>query len=160
MEARPATAADDAAIWEIITPPIAAGEVFALPRGWGAAEAIGYWRGPGKATFVVEQDGEIVGTYYIQPNQLGGGAHVANAGYATRTGCEGRGIAGFMCANSKEEARRQGYRAMQFNFVLASNERAVALWQRHGFAIVGTLPEVFDHPRLGLVDAYVMYAAL
>lgn len=160
MEARPATAADDAAIWEIIAAPIAAGEVFALPQEWGAEEALGYWRGAGKSTFVVEEGGAIVGTFYIQPNQLGRGGHVANAGYATRRGCEGRGIAAFMCERSKEEARRQGYRAMQFNFVVASNERAVALWRRHGFAVVGTLPRVFDHPRLGLVDAYVMHAPL
>lgn len=160
MKARPATNADDAAIGEIIAPLIAAGEVFALPQEWSAAEALAYWCAPGKSTFVVEDGGAIVGTYYIQPNQLGRGGHVANAGYATRQGCEGRGIAAFMCARSKEEARRQGYRAMQFNFVVATNARAVALWRRQGFAIVGTVPRAFDHPRLGLVDAYVMHADL
>ena len=102
----------------------------------------------------------MVGTYYIQPNQLGGGSHVANGGYATAPGASGKGVARAMCADSLDRARAQGYRAMQFNFVVATNERAVALWQSLGFAILARLPAVFDHPVQGLVDAHVMFRTL
>ena len=109
---------------------------------------------------MAEDGGRIVGTYYLRANNRGGGAHVANCGYMTAPDGSGRGVARAMCAHSLDEARRRGFTAMQFNFVIASNERAVRLWQACGFAIVGTLPGVFMHPRLGPVDAYVMHRAL
>jgi ribosomal protein S18 acetylase RimI-like enzyme len=102
----------------------------------------------------------VVGTYYLQPNQKGGGAHVANCGYATLAQARGRGIAGAMCLHSLDVARQRGYRAMQFNFVVATNEGAVALWKSLGFELVGRVPQAFRHPALGLVDALVMYRAL
>jgi ribosomal protein S18 acetylase RimI-like enzyme len=102
----------------------------------------------------------VVGTYYLRANNRGGGAHVANCGYMTAPGATGRGVARAMCAHSLDEARRRGFAAMQFNFVIASNERAVRLWRSCGFEIVGTLPGAFDHPTRGFVDAYVMYRKL
>jgi ribosomal protein S18 acetylase RimI-like enzyme len=110
--------------------------------------------------FVAEDNGASVGTYFVCANHLGGGAHVANAGYATAQDAQGKGVARAMCEHSIDQARSRGFRAMQFNFVIASNTRAVALWQRMGFSIVGTLPGAFAHPTLGYVDAYVMYRNL
>jgi ribosomal protein S18 acetylase RimI-like enzyme len=110
--------------------------------------------------FVAECAGSIAGTYYLRANQGGGGAHVANCGYATAPAMRGRGIARAMCEHSLAQARRRGFRAMQFNFVIATNAAAVHLWQDCGFAIVGRLPEVFHHPRHGYVDALVMLRRL
>lgn len=157
---RPATAADDDAIWAILEPTFRAGETYPIPRDVSRADALAYWRTPGHAVFVAEDGGRVVGTYYLRANNRGGGAHVANCGFMTAQGETGRGVARAMCAHSLDEARRRGFTAMQFNFVIASNTRAVRLWQSCGFAIVGTLPGVFAHPRLGMVDAYVMHRAL
>jgi ribosomal protein S18 acetylase RimI-like enzyme len=160
MEVRPAQPRDDEAIWGIIGPTILAGETYALPREMSRADALSYWKAPGHEVFVAEQDGEVLGTYYLRANQQGGGAHVANCGYMTAPAASGRGVARAMCAHSLAHARARGFRAMQFNFVVGSNARAVALWQRFGFEIVGRLPGAFEHPRLGLVDAVVMYRML
>jgi ribosomal protein S18 acetylase RimI-like enzyme len=160
MQIRPAHANDAGAIWQIIAPAIHAGETLAMPRDMTREEALAYWLGPDRNVFVAEADGEIIGTYYLRPNQLGGGAHVCNGGYVTGVEASGRGIARAMCADSLERARAAGYRAMQFNFVVSTNERAVRLWQSMGFKIVGTLPGAFHHPELGFVDAYVMWRPL
>ena len=157
---RPATDADDDAIWAILEPTFRAGETYPIPRDISRVDALAYWQAPSHAVFVAVENGTVVGTYYLRANNRGGGAHVANCGYMTAPAATGRGVARTMCAHSLDEARRRGFKAMQFNFVIASNARAVRLWQSCGFAIVGTLPEAFDHPRLGLVDAYVMYRAL
>jgi len=157
---RPATPADDDAIWAILEPTFRAGETYPIPRDISRADALAYWRSPGHAVFVAEQGSQVVGTYYLRANNKGGGAHVANCGYIVAPEAMGHGVAQAMCTHSLDEARTRGFRAMQFNFVIASNARAVKLWQSCGFAIVGTLPQVFAHPRLGLVDAYVMHRAL
>jgi L-amino acid N-acyltransferase YncA len=157
---RPAAAADDDAIWRILEPVIRAGETYVLPRDMSREAALAYWRSPGHAVFVAEQAGAIVGTYYLRANQQGGGTHVANCGYMTAAEAQGRGVAARMCEHSLGEARQRGFRAMQFNFVVSSNERAVRLWQRLGFAVVGRVPQAFAHPRLGFVDALVMHRAL
>jgi ribosomal protein S18 acetylase RimI-like enzyme len=157
---RPARPADDDAIWAILEPTFRAGETYPIPRDIGRADALAYWRNTGHAVFAAEQDGRVVGTYYLRANNRGGGAHVANCGYMTAREASGRGIARAMCAHSLEEARRRGFTAMQFNFVIASNARAVKLWQACGFAIVGTLPGAFAHPTRGPVDAYVMFRSL
>lgn len=156
MLIRPFASADAADIWRILEPAIRAGDVFALPRDMSEADAIAYWCGPGRRAFVADADGAILGTSYIRANQQGGGGHVANAGYATAPAAAGRGIARALCEHSLEEARRLGFRAMQFNFVVSTNVRAVRLWESCGFEIVGRLPGAFDHPMLGEVDALVM----
>jgi ribosomal protein S18 acetylase RimI-like enzyme len=164
MRVRLAQARDDDAIWAIIGPTIRSGETYVLPRDMSRAAALSYWRSPGHEVFVAEQDGEgvsvVLGTYYMRANQQGGGSHVANCGYMTAPEATGRGVARAMCAHSLEHARARGFRAMQFNFVVSSNARAVALWQSFGFEIVGRLAEAFAHPQLGLVDALVMYRKL
>jgi L-amino acid N-acyltransferase YncA len=161
MLIRPATPADAQAIAAIIMPVIRDGTTYALNRDMSEASALAYWTGTDRETFVAaDSAGEIVGTYYLRLNQPGGGRHVCNCGYMTSAAATGRGVARQMCAHSLEQARSRGFRAMQFNFVVSTNTRAVKLWQSLGFAVVGTLPEAFDHPREGLVDALVMYQRL
>jgi ribosomal protein S18 acetylase RimI-like enzyme len=160
MRIRKAEARDAAAIAAIILPTIRAGATYALDPDMSEADALAYWLAPEKETLVAEEAGAIVGTYYMRPNQAGGGRHVCNCGYMTRADAAGRGIARRMCEHSLAHARARGYRAMQFNFVVSTNERAVRLWQSLGFAIVGRLPGAFRHPTQGYVDALVMYQAL
>jgi ribosomal protein S18 acetylase RimI-like enzyme len=151
---------DAPSIWRIIGPTIRAGETYALDRDMTEADALAYWMSADRETFVAEQDGEIVGTYYMRANQAGGGKHICNYGYMTSAAATGRGVARAMCEHSLDHARRRGYRGMQFNFVVSSNTRAVALWQSLGFETVGRLPQAFLHPTLGYIDALVMFRAL
>lgn len=160
MIIRQSTETDAGAIWTILEPVVRAGETYAFPRDWTRANAMAYWHSPGHTVFVAEDAGAVVGTYYLRANQTGGGAHVANCGYVTSAQATGRGVARAMCLHSMELAAAMGFTAMQFNFVVASNERAVALWKGLGFEIVGTLPAAFRHPKRGPVDAYVMYRLL
>jgi ribosomal protein S18 acetylase RimI-like enzyme len=153
---RPAVTADAVAIWEILKPAIRSGETYTLPRDMTRENAVAYWFAPDHEVFVAEEDGEVVGTYFLHANQKGGGAHVANCGYITSVDATGRGVARAMCSHSLEHAKNRGFRAMQFNFVVSTNERAVQLWQSFGFEIVGRLPGAFLHPRAGYVDAFVM----
>lgn len=157
---RPARREDDDAIWSILEPVIRAGETYALPRDMTREAALTYWTAPDRETFVAEEDGRVVGTYYLRANQQGGGAHIANCGYVTADGATGKGIARRMCEHSLDHARTRGFRAMQFNLVIDSNERAVRLWQSLGFDIVARLPKAFEHPRLGFRDALVMFRTL
>lgn len=156
MNIRAATADDDEGIWRILQPTFRAGETYPLPHDISRADALAYWRAPAHSIFVAEQAGTLVGSYYLRANNRGGGAHVANCGYVVAPDAFGRGVARAMCAHSLDQARQRKFTAMQFNFVIASNERAVRLWQSLGFTVVGRLPGAFQHPRLGLVDAYVM----
>lgn len=157
---RPATSADHQAVWAIIGPVIAAGEAYALPRDWSAEAALAYWFMPAHEVFVAEWEGEVLGTFYLQANQQGGGAHVANAGFATAVRATGRGIARAMGHFALAHAKARGFRAMQFNFVVSSNAAAVHLWTSLGFETLCRLPEAFAHPTLGLVDALVMFRRL
>ena len=154
---RRAEARDSDLVWAMLEPVIRAGESYSLPLDLSQEDGIAYWFAPGHEVFVAEVDGEIVGTYFIQDNQRGGGSHVANAGYLTAGGSVGRGIGRAMCLHSLEHAKAQGYRAMQFNFVVSTNVRAVRLWESLGFAIVGRLPGAYLHPAAGYVDVFVMY---
>ncbi|WP_333587942.1 GNAT family N-acetyltransferase [Phenylobacterium sp.] len=157
---RPARPQDADAIWAILSPVIAAGETYALPRDMSREQALAYWLGDDRRTYVAEVDGAVAGTYYLRANQAGGGDHVCNCGYMTAPSAQGRGVARAMCAHSLELARTLGFRAMQFNLVVSTNTRAVALWQAMGFEIVGRLPGAFRHPRQGAVDALVMFRTL
>jgi ribosomal protein S18 acetylase RimI-like enzyme len=157
---RIATAADQDAVWAILEPTIRAGETYTLPLDMAKHGALAYWFGAGHEVFVAEDAGQVLGTYFIHANQKGGGEHVANCGYMTASHATGRGIARAMCAHSLEHARSRGFRAMQFNFVVSTNDRAVRLWQSFGFEIAGRLPGAFRHPAAGFVDALVMYRSL
>ncbi len=160
MEIRRAQASDAPAIWSVLEPVIRAGESYALPRDMSREAALAYWLGADRETFVATEGARVAGTYYLRANQQGGGAHVANCGYVTAPEAQGRGIARAMCAHSLETARARGFRAMQFNFVVSSNARALALWEACGFRTLARLPGAFAHPALGYVDALVMFRAL
>lgn len=160
LSVRPATRDDRAAIWRILDPIVRAGETYPYPRDWSADEALAVWCGPDKSVFVAENETGVLGTYYLRANGVGAASHVANCGYAVAGDAAGRGVASGMCRHSLDEAHERGFRAMQFNLVVSTNQRAVRLWQRMGFDIVGTLPGAFAHPSKGDVDAYVMYQTL
>nr|WP_315380474.1 GNAT family N-acetyltransferase [uncultured Sphingomonas sp.] len=151
---------DGAAIWAILEPVLRAGETYALDRDLSREAALAYWLGPDRESFVAEAEGRVLGTYYLRANQAGGGAHVANCGYATHPEARSRGIARAMAEHSFAEARARGFRAMQFNFVVSSNAPAVRLWHALGFETIGRAPEAFDHPALGMVDALILYRRL
>ena len=151
---------DEDAIWRILKPVIRGGETYALPRDMARGEALGYWTAPDRRCFVAGEGDSVLGTYTLRANQPGGGAHVANCGYMTAAGATGRGVARAMCEHSLATARAAGFRAMQFNFVIASNQRAVRLWHAMGFETVGRLPGAFLHPALGYTDALVMHRLL
>jgi ribosomal protein S18 acetylase RimI-like enzyme len=157
---RPAEPRDDDAIWDILRPPIEAGDTFTANPDGGRAGGFAYWRPGGAVNFVAEVDGQVLGTSYLKPNQSGGGAHVCNAGYCTHPDARGRGIARALLEHSLNEARRLGFRAMQYNFVVATNTRAIDTWERAGFEVVGRLPGAFRHPARGYVDALVMFRDL
>ena len=160
MRIRRATQADRGIVWSIIGPTIRAGETYTLPRDMSESDALAYWMGADRETFVAEADGRVVGTYYIRANQAGGGDHVCNCGYMTDPSASGRGVARAMYEHSLAQAKLLGFRAMQFNFVVSANERAVRLWTSLGFAVVGRLPRAFRHPTQGFVDALVMFREL
>ena len=160
MQVREAKASDASAIAAIILPIIREAATYALDPDMSETEALDYWMGHDKETFVAEEDGVVLGTYYMRPNQAGGGRHVCNCGYMTHAEATGRGVARRMCEHSLEHARLRGYRAMQFNLVISTNGRAIRLWQSLGFEIVGRLRAAFRHPTNGYVDAFVMYQLL
>jgi ribosomal protein S18 acetylase RimI-like enzyme len=160
LKIRAAAKNDNDLIWSILEPTLRAGETYTLPREMTKADALSYWTAPNHETFVASEDGQIVGTYYIRANQGGGGSHVANCGYMTHASHRGRGIARSMCEHSLEHARQLGFRAMQFNFVVSTNQDAVRLWKSLGFDIAGCLPKAFQLPYGNYVDAYVMFKSL
>jgi L-amino acid N-acyltransferase YncA len=160
MMVRPAVDDDAPGIWQILEPTIRAGETYALPRDMSERDALRYWRAPQHEAFVAMDNDQLVGTYYMRPNQQGGGSHICNCGYMTAPWATGKGVARAMCAHSLEYAKARGYRAMQYNLVISSNERAVRLWESFGFQTLGRIPEAFQHPQLGFVDALVMYRKL
>jgi ribosomal protein S18 acetylase RimI-like enzyme len=152
--------ADADPIWAILEPTIRSGETYTLPRNMTRKDALDYWFAPQHEVFAAEDSAQIVGTYFLQANQQGAGSHVANCGYITAPWATSRGVARAMCAHSLGRARERGFKAMQFNFVVSTNERALTLWKSFGFEIVGRLPGAFQHPTEGFVDALVMYRSL
>ena len=181
MKIRPATDADRNAIWTIFHHVVAAGDTYALDPQMSREDALAYWFAPGTHTYVAEGDAvgdgvavpgkptasptiirapQILGTYILRPNGSGGGSHVANAGFMVSAGARGKGIGRAMAKHCLNEARRLGFRAMQFNFVISTNTSAIRLWKQLSFGIVGTLPGAFRHPDKGYVDVYVMYRSL
>lgn len=154
---RPSSPADHDALWAMLHAVLSAGDTYAWAPETSRAEALALWHPPTGRTFVAEQDGRIVGTYFLKPNQPGLGDHVANCGYMVAPDARGRGLGEAMCRHSLDEARRLGFRAMQFNAVVSTNLGAIALWQRCGFAIVGTVPGAFRHPAYGDVAIHVMH---
>ena len=161
IEIRPATDADFDAMWNIFRAHVAAGETYPFTADTEREAGYHYWLGCGGGTFVAVLGAErVLGMYKLGPNQVGRGTHVANASYMVSPAAQGVGVGRLLGEHSLAEARRQGYLAMQFNYVVSTNTGAVKLWKKLGFSIVGTLPKAFRHTRLGYVDAYVMYQLL
>jgi L-amino acid N-acyltransferase YncA len=184
LKIRPATEADCDAVWTVFHEVVAAGDTYAFDPHTSREEALAYWFALGTHTYVAEIDrqsaGEavgfprttvpcptartksplIVGTYILRPNQAGPGSHVANAAFMVASSARGQGIGRTMGEHCLGEARRLGFRAMQFNFVVSTNTSAIRLWEQLGFKIVGTLPGAFRHPEKGYVDVYVMFRSL
>jgi ribosomal protein S18 acetylase RimI-like enzyme len=181
MKIRRATEMDRDAIWNIFHEVVASGDTYALDPNISRVDALAYWFAPGNYTYIAEGDAvgdgvavpgkptasptiigapQILGTYILRPNQSGGGSHVANAAFMVSASARGQGIGRAMAKHCLNEARRLGFRAMQFNFVISTNTSAIRLWQQLGFEILGTLPGAFRHPKNGYVDVYVMYRRL
>jgi ribosomal protein S18 acetylase RimI-like enzyme len=157
MQIRRASKQDFDHIWPIFREIVAAGDTYAYPTDISKEQAFVVWMEAPRETYVFEDDGQILGTYYLKTNQSGPGDHICNCGYMVSSAARGRGLATAMCEHSQEVAKELGYRAMQFNFVAATNKGAIRLWKKLGFEIVGRLPKAFFHPANGYVDALVMY---
>ena len=148
-------------VWPIFREVLARGESYNYPAELSMSRARAMWTSPPYRTFIAEVDaGEILGCYKLGPNQLGRGDHVANASYMVAEAAWGKGVGGALCEHSLAQARSAGFIAMQFNYVVSSNTAAVHLWRKHGFEIVGRIPDAFRHSSLGLVDVYVMHRVL
>ncbi len=160
LEIRKAEEEDRPAVWEIIKAVLATGDTYTYAPDSSREEMLAWWYGPDKHTYVAFLDGSMVGTFFLKANQPGLGSHVANAGYMVAPGNHGKGIGRRMAEWSLGEARRLGFTAMQFNFVVKSNTYAVKLWQDIGFEIIGEIPDAFDHAKNGLTNAYIMYRKL
>ncbi len=168
MEIRAATRADRDAIWKIFHEIVAAGDTYALDPKMSREDALAYWFRVDTQTYVAEKGGTVVGTYILRPNQLGPGSHVANAAFMVASNVQSSGVGRAMAEHwgramaehCLAEARRMGFRAMQFNFVISTNTPAIHLWKQLGFKIVGTLPGAFRHLERGYVDVYVMFRSL
>lgn len=147
-------------VWAILEPVFLEGTTYAVPRDMTEGAARDFWTALGKQVWVAVEDGQVVGSYFLKANQMGGGSHVCNCGYVTSVEHRGKGIATRLCEHSQKQAVACGFRAMQFNFVVSTNEGAVRLWKRLGFEVVGRLHEAFDHPERGFVEALVMFKTL
>jgi ribosomal protein S18 acetylase RimI-like enzyme len=160
IQIRKASSTDHNAIWEIIKQVISAGDTYVFRPDSSREKMLAYWCNPDRHTYVATDNGKVVGTFFIKDNQPDFGSHVANAGYMVSPASSGSGIGKLMGDFSIEEARGLGYKAMQFNIVIKSNERAVKLWKKLGFDIIGEIPDAFDHPARGMINAYIMYRKL
>ena len=160
VKIRPALDEDRNAIWSIFHEVVATGDTYAIDPNISRNDALAYWFRSDTHAYVADQDRQVIGTYILRPNQSGGGAHVANAAFMVAASARGQGIGRAMAEHCLSEARRLDFRAMQFNFVVSTNESAIRLWKELGFEIVGTLSKAFRHPTEGFVDAYVMYRSL
>jgi ribosomal protein S18 acetylase RimI-like enzyme len=160
LDFRLAKPTDHKSLWGIIRPIIRKGGTYVFSPDISEEEMMDYWMGTDKSTYVAEMEGKIVGTFYLKPNQPGLGNHVCNAGFMVDVRESGKGIGKQMGLFALAEAKKAGYLAMQFNFVVSTNQPAIKLWQSLGFDIIGEIPKAYRHPEKGLVGVYVMYKKL
>jgi len=154
---RLATQHDWDSIWPFFKSIVRAGETYAFDTQISRLDALDLWVKNPRETYVVEEQGKILGSYYLKTNFQGNAAHTCNCGFMVASEARGKGVASLMCEHSQQRAIELGYKAMQFNFVVSTNEGAVRLWKKLGFNIVGSVPKAFNHPAKGLVDAYVLH---
>jgi len=157
MNIRETTDEDFDEIWNIFQEVVSLGDTYAYSPDTSKEDALKIWIQAPRKTFIIEENSKILGTYYLKTNQAGPGDHVCNCGYMVSSAARGKGLATTMCEHSQEIAIELGYKAMQFNFVASTNEGAIRLWNKLGFATVGRLPKAFNHPSKGYVDALVLY---
>ncbi|MFN7901715.1 MAG: GNAT family N-acetyltransferase [Holosporales bacterium] len=160
MDIVPLAKKDFSIIWPLMKPIIRAGEAYALPRDMGFTAARAYWFSSTGHVFVALDGETVLGTYYWKPNRLGGGGHVANAGFMVNAAARGRGVAQALCQHALDQARQADFTAMQFNFVVSSNSAAVYVWKKMGFVEIGRIPCGFAHPTLGFVDVLILHRGL
>lgn len=160
MRIRPADSNDHEAIWRIFHDVISTGDTYVFDPTTPRTEALAYWFRADTHTYVAEHEGTIIGTYIIRPNQPGLGSHVANGSYMVSKEARGLGTGRAMGEHSLIEAKHLGFRAIQFNIVVSTNEAAIRLWRKLGFRILATLPGTYRHSRLGFVDAHLMFRQL
>ena len=160
IEIRKATPEDSNQIWGIITEVISKGDTYTFDPITPKEVMLDYWYGKDKHTYVATANGIVVGTFILKDNQPGLGSHIANGSYMVAEKASGKGIGKAMGEFSLAEAKRIGYKAIQFNIVIKSNTRAVHLWQKLGFEIIGEIPDTYRHKVNGLTNAYIMYRRL
>ncbi|MEY4555310.1 MAG: hypothetical protein RL093_429 [Pseudomonadota bacterium] len=160
MLIRTAVDADWPAIWAVMEPTIREGETYALDRAMTSEQARVWWMAAGHEVSVAEADGEVLGTSFLRPNQPGPGGHIGNCGYMVAPSAFGRGVARALCQHTQDRSRERGFRALQFNFVVSTNVRAVGTWEGMGFHIAGIMPGAFQRPNGDYVDAFMMFKAL
>lgn len=160
MTIRLATSTDHEAVWHIISNVISTGDTYVFAPDSTKEKMLTYWFSADKKTYVAEENNEILGTFYLKENQIDLGSHIVNAGYMVSENARGKGLGKTMAEFSLIEAKRLGFRGMQFNLVVKTNEKAVKLWLKMGFSIIGEIPEAYKHSEFGYVNAYIMYQKL
>ena len=160
LSARIASNKDEEALWGILEPMVRQGGTYVFSLDKSKKSMMGYWMGADKVTFVVENEGVVVGTFYLKANQEGLGDHICNAGFVVSRDAEGQGVGRWMGEFAQAAAQSRGFLAMQFNFVIQSNQKAVHLWKSLGFSVIGEIPEAYRHPELGLVPALIFHKKL
>ena len=160
MNIREAKQNDYDAVWDIFKRVIKTGDTYVFNPNTEKKDLAKHWFAPYMKTYVAEERNQIVGTYIIKPNQIDLGSHVANCSYMVDPNAQGKGVGKLLCEHSIENANQLGYKAIQFNIVVSTNEAAVKLWEKYGFTIIGTIPNGFKHRLFGLVDAHIMYKEL
>ncbi|MDO6470117.1 GNAT family N-acetyltransferase [Maribacter sp. 1_MG-2023] len=160
MNIRKATEADYNKVWEIFSKVIETGDTYVFNPNTPKSDLKKHWFADYMKTYVIEENGEILGTYIIKPNQIDLGSHIANCSYMVNPNSQGKGIGKKLCEHSLKIARENNFEGIQFNIVVSTNKGAVELWRKYGFEIIGTTPKGFKHSELGLVDTYIMYKNL
>ena len=160
MTIRLANQTDHEAVWHIISNVISTGDTYVFAPDSSKEKMLIYWFSTDKRTYVAEENGEILGTFYLKENLMDLGSHIVNAGYMVSENARGKGIGKAMAEFSMEESRRLGFRGMQYNLVVSTNKNAVELWLKLGFKIIGEIPEAYKHSALGYVKGYIMYQKL
>lgn len=160
MTIRKASEFDYDSIWSIFAEVIQSGDTYVFDPDTSKTELAKHWFMDYMTTFVAEEDGMVLGTYIIKPNQIGLGNHIANCSYMVSSKARGKGVGKLLCEHSISYAKEQRYLGIQFNMVISTNTAAVALWKKYGFQIIGTTPKGFRHASLGYVDTYIMFKSL